>query len=264
MEDYFPLYFNKSKKEISRGLSCNQSDKIKYKPYVYLNPRKLPERSPKYKLTLVWDLDQTLVAAEGVKGEDELDLDTQIVIRPHAREILNILKRNHNVEFIVWTAGTKSHAERVVGSFPNIVFDHIIARNSSWYSDKNPIKNLNLIVNESRPLSTMVLMDDRMDIGTEHPENLLVVPPYYPKKYNACDDSTMLYLVNILQRAIDLYDSKNSFATYIFSPLTEKCSYEGHTYYGVKCFESKEDLQERIKSFEMIVPSLKDSESDLP
>jgi hypothetical protein len=207
-------------------------------------------------MTLVWDLDQTLISADGMPGEDENDIDTQLVIRPHAKEILNILKRNLNVEFIVWTAGTKNHAERVVGSFPDINFNHIIARDPSWYSPKNPVKNLNLISNKTRPLSSIILIDDRMDIGTKHPENLLVVPPYYPKKYHASDDSTMLYLVNIIQRAITLYDSKYSFSSYLFSPLSEKCVYEGHTYYGVKCFENKEDLENRIKVFQMIVPSL--------
>ena len=131
-------------------------------------------------------------------------------------------------------------------------FDHIIARDPSWYSHKNPVKNLNLITDTNRTLSSMILIDDRMDIGTEHPENLLVVPPYYPKREYATDDSTMLYLVNIIQRAINLYNGTKPFSSYLFSPLSEKCIYEDHHYYGVKCFENEKDLKDRIKSFEQM------------
>lgn len=255
MENYFPLYFKKPKNKIYRGLSSRESKKIKDKPLVYINPRNVPDRNPEHIMTLVWDLDQTLVSADGLKDEDENDIDTKLVIRPHAREILKILTRNRNVEFIVWTAGVKSHAERVVNSFPCMKFDHIISRDSSWYSHSDPVKDLNLISNKSRPLSSIILIDDRMDIGTHHPENLLVVPPYYPKTEYASNDSTMLYLVNILQRAIDMYEDKKPFSSYLFSPLSEKCTYEGHIYYGVKCFETQKDLEDRINSFERIVPS---------
>lgn len=257
MQEYFPLYFKKTEKGVVRGLSTNQSEKLSPKPQGYSNPRHIPNRDPCYSLTLVWDLDQTLVSADGINDEKETDPDTELVIRPHAREILNILRRNSNVEFIVWTAGNKEHSERVVGSFPDIKFDHIISRHRSWYDDETPAKNLNLISNETRPLETIILIDDRMDIGMNHPENLLIVPPYYPKKGFAADDSTMLYLVNILQRAIDNYDNKNNFSSFLFSPLTEKCVYEDHTYYGVKCFKDQKDLEDRIWTFQKIIPVIK-------
>jgi hypothetical protein len=255
MESLFPLYFRKTSDEITRGLSDTENFLQSREFNVLTNPKHIPDRDLKYKMTIVWDLDQTLVSADGIGEENENDPNTKLVIRPHASEVLEVLRRNDKVEFIIWTAGSQSHACRVVGSFPGITFDHIIARDPCWYSEKNPVKNLRLIAGIERPLSSMILVDDRMDIGKLHPENLLVVPPYYPKRYCAANDRTLLYLVNILHRAINMY-TKNSvynpnaiFSSYLFSPLVDKCEEEGLFYYGVKCFESKAELEDRVREF---------------
>lgn len=253
MDEFFPLFFKKTDDNVTRGLSSEDSEVILHKFKVITNPRGVPERDHCYKMTLVWDLDQTLISADGLDDEDENDPKTRLVIRPHASEVLEILRRNLNVEFIVWTAGSMSHAQRVVGSFPDVYFNYIICRDSSWYSTKDPVKNLNLLVRESRPMSSIILIDDRMDIGKEHPDNLLIVPPYYPKKQYASNDKTLLYLVNIIQRAITLYtkNSSVSFSTYLFSPLVEKCIEEDNHYFGVKCFNDRQELLDRIKSFQI-------------
>lgn len=260
MEDFFPLCFKKTDDQIRRGLSVVESEKLNGKYNVTLNPRKIPDRDPKYNMTLVWDLDQTLISADGIDDEDEDDIFTELVIRPHATEVLEILRRNLDVEFIIWTAGTQGHAERVVGSFPSMKFDHIIARDSSWYKDRNPVKHLGLLARAgNRGYDSMILIDDRMDIGKEHPENLLIVPPYYPKKCCAADDKTLLYLVNIIQRAINKFratvedPTRPAFSSYLFSPLAEKCVEDGKHYFGVKCFESKEELMSRIKAFRRVI-----------
>ena len=254
LKEFFPLSFKKKNDEITRGLSVNESDKKICNHIVTLNPKNLKDRDPKYHITLVWDLDQTLISADGIDDEDDNDPDTKLVIRPHAVEVLEILRRNHQVEFIIWTAGSKCHAERVIGSFPNMMFDYVIARDSSWYVEKNPVKNLNIISSNNRTLESIILIDDRMDIGKETPENLLIVPPYYPKKYYASNDKTLLYLVNIIQRAINLYlrNKSKNFSSYLYSPLVEKCVEEDkdiNYYYGVKCFESMDELMERLTEF---------------
>lgn len=254
MEEFFPLYFTRTDREIKRGLSAMQSVGLHHPFEVLLNPRRVPDRDPKYDTTLVFDLDQTLISAEGINDEDGDDPNTELIIRPHASEVLTLLRRNIRTEFIVWTAGTLGHAERVVSSFPEMHFDYIIARDPSWFSNKNPVKDLRLLTREHRNLDSMILIDDRMDIGKHHPINLLIVPPFCPKIDHASDDATMLYLVNILQRALNKYQKSKGLPlySYLFSPLVEKCTEDGEHYYGVKSFESKEEILQRIKDFKKI------------
>lgn len=249
MEEYFPLSFSKDKK-ITRGLSSSESKKIDRLDCWVKDPRKLPKRSSDHKITLVWDLDQTLVSANGLDEEDPDDPDTKLVIRPYAERILIALRKNKDVEFIVWTAGTESHAKRVVKSFGSIHFDYVLSRNSTWFDEVEQTKDLSFL---NRDLNTVILIDDRMDVGKETPENILVVPPYNPKEKNKDDDTTLLYLANILQKAINDYriyhEREKKFSSFIFSPLTEKCVYMGDFYYGVKTFDSEEELRQRISSF---------------
>ncbi len=250
MEDHFPLYFERKPIKFHRGLSVSEAKRSPKLKNHYFDPEKLPPRHERYKMTIVWDLDQTLVSADGIENEDENNDQTRLVIRPRAEEVLSLLRRNGDVEFIVWTAGTESHARRVVNSLNTLFFDYVISRDSSWY----PIKNLNKFLKSGRDLDTMILVDDRMDIGLDHPENLLVVPPYYPKEKHGEDDASLLYLANILQRAINLYhdqkpnrrgtEGRLPFYSYIFSPLTEKCVLQGNFYYGVRCFSSKKEIED--------------------
>lgn len=251
MQDFFPLYFNQQPARYTKGLSAKDAMKLPDLPNLYVNPMHIPERDPRHKITIVWDLDETLVSAYGLEGEDEDDPTIKLIIRPRAYEILKALRRNDDVEFIIWTAGKPHHAKRVVLSFPGLKFDHIVARHTSWYIENDPMKDLNKIVNKSRPLESIVLVDDRMDIGKEHPENLLIVPGYHPKKSHGDNDTTLLYLANVLQRAINLYrmDNTHPLYSYLYSPLTVKCVWRSHYYYGIKCFRDLEELKERIKKF---------------
>lgn len=256
MEELFPLQFKRRKEDfLSRGLSSREAKSRPDLSNHFFDPRRIPSRKSYYCLTVAFDLDQTLVSAEGIEDEDENDPLTKLVIRPHAAEALKALRRHEGVEFIVWTAGIKEHAKRVVYSFPEMHFDYVISRDPSWYDEDTPTKNLNLLASSSRPLSTVILVDDRMDIGIEHPENLLIVPAYEPKETtHVSTDATMLYLANIIHRAIKEYkkNPSNSFCSYLFSPLTEKCKYEDLYYYGVKCFSSKGELEDRIRKFRLI------------
>ena len=281
MEELFPLSFKKKSPAPSRGLSSKQAESTPDLVNHYINPRDVPDRDTKHILTIIYDLDQTLISADGMDDEDEDHEDTELVIRPHAFDLLNVISRNKDVEFIVWTAACEPHAKRVIHSLRDIHFDYIVTRDRCWYDKKNPMKDLNLICRGSRSLETSILIDDRMDNGVKHPENVLIVPPYYPK--DRSHDTTMLYLANILHRAINGYrrdrrESKRDlvpsspplkrpeplkrieplkrpepFHSYLFSPLVNKCVYEGKFYYGVRCFVSKEELEDRIRDFKKYV-----------
>lgn len=251
---WFPLTLKEELARYTEGLSTNETEKLKDLPNIYANPIHIPDREPHYKITVVWDLDQTLVSSDGLieKDIDKEDPDRKLIIRPRAHEILKILKRNEDVEFIIWTAGNKAHMMKVVYSLDGIKFDHIIYRHRCWYNDDNPVKDLRTISNESRPLSSMVLIDDRMDVGQHHPENLLIVPKFEPYKSHGDNDMTLLFLANVLQKAIYMYRSDDSkpLNNYFYGPLVEKCVRDERYYYGIKCFKNKDELRERIKKFE--------------
>lgn len=251
MENFFLLHFEQPDAlEFKKGLSMNDSLTYDDLNNHYLNPVKVPPRQSKYKLTIVWDLDQTLVNADGIPPEDPRAENTKLIIRPHAEKVLNILRSLPEMEFIIWTAGTESHAKRVVNSFRPGLFDHVISR-SRW---SYPIKDLNKLVSTGRSLDTMILIDDRMDVGEPHPENLLIIPAYWPETCGP-DDTTMLYLANIVYRAYLLFiqnKGKIPFRNFLHSPLTQKCIEPDldYYYYGIKCFKSQKELEARIKQFD--------------
>lgn len=246
----FPLCFT-SETKINRGLSIKEASKVKckYKDKIIKNPKNIPKRDSRYKITLIWDLDQTLVSADGIEGDDIYSDETKLVIRPYTETILASLKRNDDVEFVIWTAGNKSHAKRVLNSFNIIYFDYIIYRNETWFDINDQIKDIKLL---NRDLKNTILIDDRIDIGKMNPENLLVVPPFKPREQNCDNDTTLLYLANILQKSISDYRKngyRKTLSCYLYSPLTDKYEYEDELYFGVRCFSSHKELDDRIKKF---------------
>lgn len=253
VDEYLPLSLKKEESDFQRGLSINETSKLPALKNHYPNPSAIPARHPRYKMTIVWDLDQTLVSAEGLPGEKNKSYDHKLIIRPRANEVLNLIRAIPEVEFIVWTAGDASHAKRVCYSLGLDYFDYVISRSSYW----DVIKDLNMLQKTGRSLHSMILIDDRMDIGLPHPENLLIVPAYIPGDCGA-NDATMLYLANIIFRCCIKYlknDGKYPLRMYLHSPLTQRCRdyqdgrYGKEDYYGVNCLTSKQQLAERIQMF---------------
>jgi len=250
MDEYFMIPFKKGKAEFDRGLSINETKKLPELNNHYENPEKIPPRHSRHLLTIVWDLDQTLVSAEGLASENSESKNLKLVIRPRAIEVLNILRSRQEAEFIVWTAGIPEHAKRVVHSLGIDYFDYIISRSKYW----DVIKDLNMLEKTGRSLNTMILVDDRMDIGEPHPENLLIVPRFVPDECGP-HDMTMLYLGNILYRCCVKYveaEGKLPLRMFLHSPLTIRCRdleiCKGD-YYGVNCFLSKQQLKDRLREF---------------
>lgn len=253
--DYlFPLSFKREKAEYQRGLSINESKEYQPLPNHYLNPVDVPARKSWQSITIVWDLDQTLVCDEGLPKENWKSPDHKLIIRPRAKQVLDILRSIPEVEFIVWTAGTEEHAKKVCYSLGIEFFDYIISRSPKhWWNEKTQIKDLNLLVKTGRSLNSMIHIDDRMDVGLPHPENLLIVSQYYPAECGD-KDTTMLYLANIVYRACIEYinnGGKYPLRSFLYTPLTQKCREEKgkHDYYGIYCFKSDEQIVERMKSF---------------
>lgn len=248
MEEFFPLRFDRKKLEFQRGLSNNELAAYPELPNHCPDPEKVPPRNPYHLLTIVWDLDETLVSADGTEGEDSKNDDTKLVIRPNALNCLTAIRALYQVEFIVWTAGIKSHAKRVCHSIGPDLFDHVISRSKYWNMDN---KDLNKLAKTGRSLNSMILVDNRMDVGATHPENLLVIPEFYPKE-SGSNDQSMLYAANIIFRACRKYleyGTKRPLRTFLHSPLTQRLREDRKDYYGVLCFESRQHLHDRMREF---------------
>lgn len=252
--DLFPLRFKREKPEYHRGLSINEAEKLPDLPNHYLNPMDIPPRKPWQTMTIVWDLDQTLVCDEGLPGENWKSKNHKLIIRPRATQILDLLKSIPEVEFIVWTAGIQNHAKKVCYSLGIDFFDYVISRSEKyWWNERTQIKDLNILVKTGRPLNSMIHIDDRMDVGLPHPENLLIVPQYWPEKAGE-KDATMLYLANVIYKACTDYirnGGKYPLRSFLHSPLTQKCREKGlrDDYYGIYGFASDEQIDDRIREF---------------
>ena len=120
-----PLFPLKLKRRSKSRLGYCIDDKMDLKRMEHVPPTKLPPRDSKYDMTLIWDLDETLVSSKNRVGEKKSYLKTYFTIRPYALETLDALRtRFPNVEMIVWTAADSYHADTAIASI-GFDFDYI-------------------------------------------------------------------------------------------------------------------------------------------
>ena len=166
------------------------------------------------------------------------------LIRPYAEEVLYFLKQL-NVELILWTAGISSHAKRVADGFNTVSFDYIISRDPSWM----PHKTLSSL---RRPLESIIIVDDNPSVALHNMENLLGIPAFSTS--GSIDelphwDTSLLYIINILKRAIDLYREVGiPMPKSIIGPLTDTYSSDG-IIFNAPTMCSHEELIRRIIEF---------------
>ena len=124
----------------------------------------LPELNPKYKYTLVLDMDETLVHFFFTKNIG------MFFIRPYCFEFLRQLKEFY--EIITFTAGTKEYADYILNLLdPNYEFikyrlyrQHVTILGCSVYKDLNKL---------GRDLSKVIIVDNMKD-------NFKLQPPSAP------------------------------------------------------------------------------------
>lgn len=144
---------------------------------VHLSPDLLPPRDAKYDMTLVVDIDETLVDAH----------HAALAIRPYARQFLELVRAClPHVEIIAWTAGMDIHAERVVRVFESQsvaglevpIFDHIIARGPDWYNYykcATPYKNIFRLPGRG---DTTVILDDSTNAAHLSGEHTVIIDAF--------------------------------------------------------------------------------------
>lgn len=153
----------------------------------------MPTHSPSV-WAIVLDLDQTLIYTYDSEPESIPESlkkysvgDTVGVIRPHALEFLDYLKK-HFKHVIVWTAGTEAYANEI----SRILFgdNHEIPVFHRDYCTMIPDSNLYTkpltTISESLqiPIRHLLLIDDREENAYHEPANCLVIKAYQGEEHD--------------------------------------------------------------------------------
>ena len=136
----------------------------------------VPPRKEHFDLTVVLDLDETLVSfgdeaytKQGVAG---------VRCRPQLKEFLQFLKGQESVEVIIWTAATRGYSKCVADALQLLVPDvahHRVYRTSHWYDEEDHVKDLRLL---RRDLSRVVMVENRAGSGRLQAKNTILVPDF--------------------------------------------------------------------------------------
>jgi CTD small phosphatase-like protein 2 len=147
-------------------------------------PNPLFTKSTSKKLTIVFDLDETLIksVSDPLKLPDEnydifirvedgaIKRDLYVSFRPYMTQMLKKLKKH--CELIVFTAAQKQYAESIIQSMSTMaggepLFDHILTREFCYQMPKPNapdqsyyLKDLRVML-DGRKLNEMILIDNR-------------------------------------------------------------------------------------------------------
>jgi len=166
---------------------------------IYTDPARVHARAEKHVMTLVVDIDETLVDARG---------ETRIVIRPYARQFFELLRAHMpDVEIGMWTAGLPMHAERVARLFElgaradalepsRPLFDFAVARGRQWFDERHeasPRKNIFILPGRG---DTSVILDDSHNAVHFSGYSAVIVPPFRADERTAEDERERERLIN--------------------------------------------------------------------
>eukprot|EP01059_Diplonema_ambulator_P032614 TRINITY_DN6478_c0_g1_i1.p1 TRINITY_DN6478_c0_g1~~TRINITY_DN6478_c0_g1_i1.p1 ORF type:complete len:317 (+),score=66.86 TRINITY_DN6478_c0_g1_i1:31-951(+) len=137
--------------------------------------------------TLVLDLDETL--AFGRQGP--------IVKRPHLDTFLKYVATIPSCEVIVWTAGIRSYAQRIIAAIdPDGVIKHCVYRHHKWYpTSPGSSYTKNLALTGRHPDRTLII-DNTPDCVMRNALNGIVCHDFVGGSAN---DVTLLALIDVLK-----------------------------------------------------------------
>jgi hypothetical protein len=139
-------------------------------------PPFLPPINPKYKYTLVLDLDETLVFVKFLNNKEKGILH----FRPYLFDFLNCLLPFY--ELISFTTSTKSYADSILNS----IEEHKTYFSYKFYREHAIITGNNLIKDISRLGKDMskILLIDNMSLNFQYnKENGVLIYPFYNENY---------------------------------------------------------------------------------
>lgn len=136
----------------------------------------------------VFDLDETLVEVN--EGE--------IFLRPYTIEALDKLVAI-GVEIIVWSAGSYEHVSRCLGAIDEggKRVSHVICRGATWVSTLPSQKDVNQLCGRA---NRAILIDNTPYCASADPGTSIIVPSFSRLNANARNDTTLLYVIQIVAR----------------------------------------------------------------
>ena len=142
-----------------------------------------------YSLTVVLDLDETLVYAR----------EGPLWVRPGITEFLHNL-RKLNCEVVAWTASNRSYAGGILSRLDPFgdTISQCIYSHPKWLRSKGrgpQVKDLQLI---GRDLQRTVIIDNLPDAIMEHPANAIVVENYEGYQLQDVHDLTLSTLTEVI------------------------------------------------------------------
>lgn len=141
------------------------------------------------KLTVVFDLDETLVYAR----------DGNTRLRPHVAELLKVLQ--DRCEVLVWTAGVKTYAHRVVTTLDtDRVIRSCICRQDAWAQPAGGHSYVKDLRKLDRDLRRTIIIENTPDCVVKNPLNSIIVSDYV--RENSAD-TTLKVIAKVLDGLID-------------------------------------------------------------
>lgn len=195
MDNLFPIVFKREKSH-SFGVEFDSKIHSEIPSNFYGDPQKIPKRSKKHDISVVLDLDLTLINAE--------EMDGAFAIRPYLIQFLNYLK-TLDVEVIVWTAASDLHAVYIVNTLEDISdlkIDHVIYTNKKTSRFKKHLEDLN------RDMDTVIHIDDNLYVCCNNFDNVIIVHRFIPFKYKPTSDATLYHASNIICNIVNEYRNK--------------------------------------------------------
>lgn len=150
--------------------------------------REIPPTERKPTLTVVLDLDETLVSNRRPNM-------TEAILRPHVMEALHRMRALPNLELVVWTASTEETGSAVVDQLheEGVIFDDVIYRNSLWFTEPVHSKDLRLL---GRDMDRVVIFDNAANCCKLNPKNALLVDDFLGVMNSS--DCTMINMYHVV------------------------------------------------------------------
>lgn len=217
---------------IEMSIGCPIRKKRSFPSNFFNLPESVPLRDEKYIVTLVWDIDETLLNVEWEKNHSPVVVDAEPLIRPNMNDCLLELNRP-DVEFLIWTAGTVEHAYRTIESFPDVRFDYVISRKTGHEPKPKDLTRLR------RGMNTIIIIDDNPKAGSMNPHNVLLITPFQP--IICREDMTSFNILKLLGGGVERYRRVGGDLRFLLhGPETYDLWYDGCVYRKLKdCFLEK-------------------------
>ncbi|EPY24878.1 nuclear lim interactor-interacting factor [Strigomonas culicis] len=187
-EEYDETFFLQNA-EVVEDLSSATNRSTSSSSFLNRNTHIIPPKAKhlKHKLTVVLDLDETIVYAR----------DGPLYVRPHIDELFRFLAAH--CETIVWTSSIRRYADAVVSQVDKFAaVKHIVYRHPSWCG--NQVKDLKLL---GRDLESTLIIENTPDCMRGYEANGLLVEDYTGGEL---EDRTLLSLLNLLQDLVRCRD----------------------------------------------------------